>query len=48
MMSFQSSGKQAESPDVDRADWFSINMAKQKLLKGQRRVFIRALRNIEI
>jgi len=30
------SGKQAEFPEVDRADWFAIKMAKQKILKGQR------------
>ena len=29
------SGKQAEFPEVDRAQWFEINEAKQKLLKGQ-------------
>lgn len=28
------SGKQAEFPEIDRADWFSINTAKKKLLKG--------------
>ena len=30
------SGKQAEFPEVDRADWFAIKMAKRKILKGQR------------
>ena len=29
------SGRQAEFPEVDRADWFSITRAKQKILKGQ-------------
>jgi predicted NUDIX family NTP pyrophosphohydrolase len=29
------SGKQAEFPEVDRAEWFPINAAKKKLLKGQ-------------
>ncbi len=29
------SGKQQEFPEVDRADWFDINTAKKKLLKGQ-------------
>jgi predicted NUDIX family NTP pyrophosphohydrolase len=29
------SGKEMEFPEVDRADWFTINTAKQKLLKGQ-------------
>lgn len=28
------SGKQAEFPEVDRAEWFSITTAKRKLLKG--------------
>ena len=28
------SGKQAEFPEVDRAEWFSTNKAKKKLLKG--------------
>jgi predicted NUDIX family NTP pyrophosphohydrolase len=28
------SGKQAEFPEVDRAEWFSVIMAKRKLLKG--------------
>lgn len=29
------SGKQAEFPEVDRAEWFPIKAAKKKLLKGQ-------------
>jgi predicted NUDIX family NTP pyrophosphohydrolase len=29
------SGKQAEFPEVDRAQWFPIETAKTKLLKGQ-------------
>jgi predicted NUDIX family NTP pyrophosphohydrolase len=29
------SGRQAEFPEVDRAAWFSVIMAKRKLLKGQ-------------
>lgn len=28
------SGKQTEFPEVDRAGWFTIDIAKQKLLKG--------------
>lgn len=28
------SGKEAEFPEVDRAEWFPTNMAKKKLLKG--------------
>lgn len=30
------SGKQAEFPEIDRAGWFSVNRAKQKILRGQR------------
>jgi len=29
------SGKQQEFPEIDRAEWFTIEMAKKKLLKGQ-------------
>jgi predicted NUDIX family NTP pyrophosphohydrolase len=29
------SGKYAEFPEVDRAGWFSIPVAKRKILKGQ-------------
>ncbi len=29
------SGRQREFPEVDRADWFSIPAAKDKILKGQ-------------
>jgi predicted NUDIX family NTP pyrophosphohydrolase len=29
------SGRQVEFPEVDRAGWFSVNQARQKLLKGQ-------------
>jgi predicted NUDIX family NTP pyrophosphohydrolase len=29
------SGKHAEFPEVDRAAWFSIHVAKRKILKGQ-------------
>ena len=29
------SGREMEFPEVDRAGWFTINTAKQKLLKGQ-------------
>ncbi len=28
------SGKQSEFPEVDSAEWFSINSAKKKILKG--------------
>ncbi len=30
------SGKQQEFPEIDRADWFSLQTAKQKILKGQK------------
>jgi predicted NUDIX family NTP pyrophosphohydrolase len=29
------SGKQAEIPEVDKAGWFSVNIAIRKLLRGQ-------------
>ena len=29
------SGKQQEFPEVDRAEWFTIEAAKEKILKGQ-------------
>jgi predicted NUDIX family NTP pyrophosphohydrolase len=29
------SGKQAEFPEVDRAGWFSVDICRQKILKGQ-------------
>ncbi len=29
------SGKQQEFPEVDRAGWFSIPVAKEKIIKGQ-------------
>jgi predicted NUDIX family NTP pyrophosphohydrolase len=29
------SGKEQEFPEVDRADWFKIDRAKEKILKGQ-------------
>ncbi|MDR4497306.1 MAG: hypothetical protein MRK02_05180 [Candidatus Scalindua sp.] len=30
------SGKEQEFPEVDRAAWFTIDMAERKLLKGQK------------
>lgn len=30
------SGKQREFPEIDRAGWFEIETARQKILKGQR------------
>lgn len=29
------SGKQKQFPEVDRAEWFDIDMCRQKILKGQ-------------
>lgn len=29
------SGRQAEFPEVDRGEWFPVDMAKQKILKSQ-------------
>jgi predicted NUDIX family NTP pyrophosphohydrolase len=29
------SGKQREFPEVDKAEWFSIDTARVKILKGQ-------------
>ena len=30
------SGRQREFPEVDRAAWFTVDMAREKILKGQR------------
>lgn len=30
------SGKTSEFPEVDRADWFTLSQASEKILKGQR------------
>jgi predicted NUDIX family NTP pyrophosphohydrolase len=29
------SGRQQEFPEIDRADWFSVNEAKKRIVKGQ-------------
>ena len=29
------SGRQAEFPEIDRAEWFSVEIARKKILKGQ-------------
>jgi predicted NUDIX family NTP pyrophosphohydrolase len=29
------SGRQQEFPEVDRAEWFSLSLAREKILKGQ-------------
>jgi predicted NUDIX family NTP pyrophosphohydrolase len=33
------SGKQQEFPEIDRADWFSLGEAAQKVIKGQGIIF---------
>lgn len=38
------SGKMAEFPEVDRAEWFSVREAREKVLKGHR-VFLDRLMN---
>ncbi len=30
------SGRQAEFPEIDRAGWFGVDVAREKILKGQR------------
>jgi predicted NUDIX family NTP pyrophosphohydrolase len=39
------SGKQGEFPEIDRAEWFSLDAAKEKVTKGQRG-FIEELQRI--
>jgi predicted NUDIX family NTP pyrophosphohydrolase len=39
------SGKQQSFPEIDRADWFSLDVARDKVTKGQRG-FIEQLRRI--
>jgi predicted NUDIX family NTP pyrophosphohydrolase len=41
------SGKQQEFPEVDRAEWFEIETAKIKILKGQRPFIDRLLEKME-
>ena len=41
------SGKQQEFPEVDRADWFDIEAAKIKLLKGQKPFIDRLLEKLK-
>ncbi|HVN24743.1 MAG TPA: NUDIX domain-containing protein [Syntrophorhabdales bacterium] len=41
------SGKQQEFPEVDRADWFNIETAKEKITKGQIDFLDELLRNLE-
>ncbi len=35
------SGRKANFPEVDRAEWFSLDMAREKILSGQRELIIR-------
>ena len=37
------SGRQATFPEVDRAEWFSLEMARAKILAGQREFITRLL-----
>ena len=37
------SGRQATFPEVDRAEWFSLEMARAKILPGQREFITRLL-----
>ena len=41
------SGKQQEFPEVDRAEWFDIETAKIKILKGQKPFIDRLLERME-
>jgi len=37
------SGRRASFPEVDRAEWFSIEIAREKILQGQREFITRLL-----
>jgi len=37
------SGRKATFPEVDRAEWFSLDMAREKILSGQREFITRLL-----
>ncbi len=41
------SGKQQEFPEVDRAEWFSLEEAKAKILKGQAGFIEQLIENLE-
>jgi len=41
------SGKQQEFPEVDRAEWFDIETAKIKILKGQRAFIDKLLKELK-
>lgn len=38
------SGRKASFPEVDRAEWFSIEIAREKILQGQRELIDRLLK----
>jgi predicted NUDIX family NTP pyrophosphohydrolase len=40
------SGRQQEFPEVDRADWFSRDEAKRRILKGQSGFIDRLVANL--
>jgi predicted NUDIX family NTP pyrophosphohydrolase len=42
------SGRMAEFPEIDRAGWFSIEQARQKILKGQAPFLDRLLALLEV
>ena len=42
------SGRQGQFPEVDRADWFSIDEARQRILKGQEPFLDRLLAVLKI
>jgi len=40
------SGRKATFPEVDRAEWFSLDMAREKILSGQREFISRLLKMV--
>ncbi len=40
------SGRKANFPEVDRAEWFSLDMAREKILSGQREFITRLLQMV--
>jgi len=41
------SGNVREYPEIDRVDWFSVDAARSKLLKGQRRLLDQLMNAVE-
>jgi predicted NUDIX family NTP pyrophosphohydrolase len=41
------SGKQQEFPEVDRAEWFEVDAARLKILKGQAPFIDQLLRKVQ-